>query len=116
MTIGKFQNLIIRLVDKISQYSLMYYLIIIISLIVLQLDIFKEIVPIEHIINAIIALTTFTFSTNLIDKLLKRRKPDPRPFLYCPECEDARMRTSGKWICEKCKKIFSDPKKEDDLN
>ena len=113
MTIGKFQNRIIRLVDKISPYSLMYYLIIIVSLIVLQLDIFKETVPIEYIINTIIALATFTFSTNLIDKLLKRRKPNHKPFLYCPECEDAKMRTSGEWVCEKCEKTFSDPKKED---
>ena len=112
MTNRKFQNLIIRLIDKISQYSLAYHLILIVSLIVLQLDIFKEKVPIEYVVNAIIVLATFTFSTILIDKILKRKKPDPRPFLYCPECEDAKMRTRGQWICEKCEKTFSDPKKE----
>ena len=79
-----------------------------------QFDIFNENVPVEYVVRLVLGITIFTILTNIVDKILRRNKQDPKPFLYCPECPDAKMRTAGKWVCEKCHKEFSDPKKESD--
>lgn len=103
---------LIKLVNWISKYSLSYYIAVTIILIISQLDIFKENVPIEFVVNLVIAISTFTIATNVLDKILKKHRQDPKPFLYCPECPDAKMRTSGRWVCENCHKEFGEPRKE----
>ena len=104
-SIGKFTN-------RVSEYSSAYYIIIVFILVFAQFDIFKENVPIDHVINLVIVISLFTICSNMLNKALRRDKQDSKPFLYCPECPDAKMRTAGKWVCENCHKEFSDPKKE----
>ena len=106
------QNAAIIFIKKISKYSTAYYLIIIILLNLPHLDIFKDNVSIDYIINGVIFLASFTFTTNIIDKILKKTQKDGRPYLPCPECQDAKMRTNGEFSCENCGKIFGERKKE----
>lgn len=80
----------------------------------MQLDVFKENVPKKDITDGIIVLLIFTISSSILDKILKKKRKDSKPFLYCPECDDAKMKTSGTWICEKCHKEFGEPRKEND--
>ena len=54
----------------------------------------------------------FTFTTNIIDKILKKTQKDGRPYLPCPECPDAKMRTKGEFICENCNGVFGKPRSE----
>ena len=105
-------NSIGKFVNQVSKYSLVYYVIVTLILLFTQLDIFKENVPIEFVVNLVIVISSFTIATNVVDKMLRRNKQDSKPFLYCPECSDAKMRTVGKWVCERCQKEFLDPKKE----
>ena len=98
-------------VHKISQYSLIFYIATILALIVFQLDVFKDNVPKSYIINGVIVITVFAVGTNMVDRVM-RRKGDSKPFLYCPECEDAKMRPTGRWICEKCGQEFGGPRTE----
>ena len=100
-----------RFVNRISKYSPVYYTIVIIILSLSQLDIFKENVPIEFVVNLVIGTSAFVIATNALDKVLRKNKQDPKPFLYCPECDDAKMRTVGKWICENCGKEFGKPRR-----
>jgi len=99
-------------VHKISKYSSIFYIVVVVSLVIFQFDIFKETFPKEYIIDGIIVIATFTIGSIAVDKIISRNIKDPKPFLYCPECEDAKMRTTGKWICEKCEKVFGEPRKE----
>jgi len=114
MTENKFQESLIGFVDWISKYSLAYYMILTFVLFVIQLDVFKDTVPKEYIINIIIALLAFTISSSILDKILKKKVKETKPFLYCPECDNAKMRTSGTWICENCHQVFGQPRKETD--
>jgi len=100
-----------RVIHKISKYSLIFYVIVIVLLIIFQLDVFKENVPKSYIINGIIVISIFALGTNMADKAIKK-KNDPKPFLFCPECPDAKMRATGKWICENCKQEFGKPRTE----
>ncbi|MGI0072417.1 MAG: hypothetical protein ACREA3_01220 [Nitrosotalea sp.] len=112
MTKNRFQDTLIGFVDWISKYSLVYYIIITFVLFVVQLDVFKDNVPTKNITNLLVALLIFTISSSMLDKILKKKIKDSKPFLYCPECVDAKMKTSGTWICEKCHKEFGQPRKE----
>ena len=112
MTTEKFQKFILKLLDLAKRYSPFYYVMIMASLLFLQLDIFKENIPTGFIINGIIVIVIFTLSTNIVDKIIKKKNLDSRPYLFCPQCINAKMRTTGKWECEECHKMFSDPKKE----
>ena len=98
-------------IHKISKYSMVFYVIVIISLIIFQLDIFKENFPKSYIINGIIVIAMLALGTNAMDKMM-RKKADHKPFLYCPECPDAKMRPTGKWVCEQCKQEFGKPRTE----
>lgn len=104
---------LVRFINRMSKYSPAYYASVIVILISVQLDVFKESVPLEFIINSVIVISTFTIGTNVVDKILKRNRQDSRPFLYCPECPNAKMRTPGKWICEQCHKEFGEPRRDD---
>ena len=105
------EPLIKKIIHKISKHSPIFYVIVIILLIVFQLDIFKENVPKEYIINGIIVISMFALASNAIDKAI-RKKDEPKPYLFCPECNDAKMRPTGKWICEECHQEFGKPKIE----
>ena len=112
MAENRFQDTLIGFVDWISKYSLVYYIMITFVLLVIQLDVFKDSVPRKYITDGIVVLLIFTISSNILDKILKKNRKDPKPFLFCPECDNAKMRTSGTWICEKCNKEFGQPRKE----
>ncbi len=99
-------------VHKISKYAPIFYIAVVFSLLIFQQDVFKESFPKEYIIDAIIAISSFMFGSIALDRIISRNIKDPKPYLYCPECEDAKMRTTGEWICEKCEKVWSEPKKE----
>jgi len=105
------ESIIKRIIHRISRHSPIFYVIVIILLIIFQLDIFKENVPTEYIINGIIVISMFALASNAIDKAI-RKKDDPKPYLFCPECPNAKMRPTGKWICEKCHQEFGKPKTE----
>ena len=111
-----FQNFMIKLSNKLNKFTLVYQLVLVIILISIQLNIFNENIPIEYIIDFFIVIFAYPILTNVVNKILKRDKQDAKPFLYCPECSDAKMRTSGAWICEKCGKTFSKPKKDNEIN
>lgn len=112
MTENKVQVAIIRFIDWVSKYSLAYYVIITIGLIVVQFDIFNEKIPRDYLINGLIVIASITISSNISDKILKKSRKDPKPFLYCPECVDAKMKTTGTWVCERCHQTFGEPKRE----
>ena len=106
---SKTSNFVTRSIHQISRYSQIFYAVVIALLLTFQLDIFKDNVPQFYIINIITVLAMLALGTTYIDKIL-RKKNDSKPFLYCPECPNAKMRTSGKWICEECKQEFGKPK------
>jgi len=99
-------------VHKIGKYAPIFYITVLFSLLTFQLDIFKESFPKDYIIDVIIAISIFMFGSIALDKIISRNVNDPKPYLYCPECEDAKMRATGKWVCEKCHQEFGEPKKE----
>ena len=99
-------------VHRISKHAPTFYIVIIIALVIFQFDIFKDNFPKEYIIDGIIVVATLMLSSIAVDKIISKNIQDPKPFLYCPECADAKMRTTGEWICENCHKVFGEPKKE----
>jgi len=105
------ESLIKRIIHKISKHSPIFYVMVIILLTVFQFDIFKDNVPKEYIINGIIVIAIFALASNAIDKAI-RKKDDPKPYLFCPECPNAKMRPTGKWICEECHQEFGKPRTE----
>ncbi len=108
---SKSERKIREIIHKISRHSPIFYVAVILLLIVFQLDIFKNNVPKDYILNGVLVVSMFALGSNALDKAL-RKKEDKKPFLYCPECPNAKMHTTGKWICEKCNKEFSHPKTE----
>lgn len=56
----------VRFINLIRKYSPAYYASVIVILISMQLDIFKESVPIEFIINVVVAISAFTIGTNVV--------------------------------------------------
>ena len=97
---------------KASNYSYIFYIIVLVSLILVQLDLFKETVPKDYIVNFIIVIASFALSVNFLDRIMHRKdRESKKPYLICPEC-DGEMKTSGKWICENCHKEFGEPKKD----
>ena len=112
MSENKVQVALIRFVDWVSKYSLAYYVIITVGLFVVQFDIFNEKIPRGYLINGMIVIASITITSNISDKVLKRSRKDPKPFLYCPECGDAKMTTSGTWECGRCHKTFGEPKRD----
>ena len=98
-------------IHKLSKYSPVFYIVVILSLITFQLDIFKDNVPKEYIIDSIIVISVFALGSIAVDKLLSKK--DPKPFIYCPECDDAKMRPTGMWVCENCKQEFGKPRKDE---
>ena len=100
-----------RFVNRSSKYSPVYHATVVIILFLSQLDIFKEDVPIELAVSLVIGTSVFVIVTNALDKVLRKSRHDSKPFLYCPECDDAKMRTAGKWICENCGKEFGKPRR-----
>ena len=103
-----------QFVNRISKYASVYHVIVIIILFLSQLDIFNENVPIWFVVDLVIGMSIFIVSTNILDKVLRKNRQDSKPFLYCPECDNAKMRTAGKWICEECGKDFGKPRVTDD--
>ena len=98
-----------EIIHKISKRSPIFYLIVIILLTIFQFDVFKDNVPKEYIIDGVLVVSIFALVTNAVDRAIKK-KDASKPYLYCPECPDAKMRTTGKWTCEKCHQEFGKPK------
>ena len=88
----------------------MFYIGICVFLVSYQLQIFKDTIPFEYVVDSVITIIAFTIITSVIDKKLKKTRKEKKAFIYCPECDDAKMRTNGLWICEKCNGKFRKPK------
>ena len=106
---SKSERQMCEIIHKISKHSPIFYVIVIILLIVLQFDVFKDNVPKEYTINGVLVISMFAWGTNAIDRAIKK-KDTPKPYLYCPECPNAKMKTTGKWVCEECHQEFGKPK------
>ena len=105
-----YENLFKRIIDRLRRYSSVYYLISLISLIIFQIDIFKENVPKEIIINCVIVLVSVTLSTTLIDKIIKKRDGPVIPFIPCSMCDYGKMKQFGDYTCNICKYKLVAPK------
>ena len=95
-----YENLFKRIIDGLRRYSSVYYLISLILLIIFQIDIFKENVPKEIIINCVIVLVSVTLSTTLIDKIIKKRDGPVIPFIPCSMCNYGKMKQFGDNVTE----------------
>ena len=97
---------------KASEYSYIFYIIVLASLLMIQFDLFKDTLPKDYIVNFIVVIASFALGVNFLDRIMHRKDPkSKKPYLVCPECEGT-MKTSGKWVCENCHKEFGEPKKE----
>ena len=112
---SKSEQKIREIIHKISRHSPIFYVAVIILLTVFQLDIFKNNVPKDYIINGVLIVSMFALVSNALDKVI-RKKQDAKPFLYCPECPNAKMHTTGKWVCEECHKEFAHPKTDNEAS
>ncbi len=74
-------------------------------MIMIQLDVFNEKIPIGYLNNTVLVFAIIVLSTHAVDRIRGTNKRDARPFVYCPVCADAKM-MSEKWTCERCGGTF----------
>lgn len=99
----------IGLYQKAIKFSPLFYGIMLVLLIIIQADLFKDGVVNDWAINAIIILVAIPLGSFFVDKIINRNKQTPKPFTFCPDC-NGRMEVLGGWQCTKCRGKFKKPK------
>ena len=95
--------------QKASRYSPLFYGIMLVLLIIIQVDLFKDGIVNDWAINAIIILVAIPLGAFFIEKIPNKNKQIPQPFSFCPDCS-SKMEALGGWKCIKCKGVFKKPK------
>ncbi len=80
-----------------------------ILLIIIQIDLFKDGIVTDWAINAIIILVAIPLGAFFVEKTFNKNKAIPQPFSFCPDCS-GKMEALGGWKCTDCKGVFKKPK------
>ena len=96
--------------DKLTNYSPVFYVLMIFVLVGVTVDFFNNEYLNEYVIEILITLNIIPLTSFAIMKATGR-KIKPEPSLVCPKCY-GKMKTDGDWKCLDCEGEFKHGKKE----
>ena len=99
-----------NLFDKLTTYSPIFYVIMIVVLVGTATNFFNQKILTEHIIEVLIILNLIPLTSFAVTKATGRNTKTEAS-LVCPDC-NGKMKPSGSWKCSKCNGIFKHGKKE----
>lgn len=101
-------------INRLTNHSHVFYAVMLIVLIGVQVNFFNNAYFTDHIIWIIITLNAIPLSSFLIKKMSERNlpsKPKSEPSNVCIAC-NGKMITTGNWKCIDCGGVFRHGKKE----